>query len=208
VLTPTINPRARGRRAGVPGFIIAAGGGGAAPLIELVRRARREGPVAALEGVLNGTVNFMLDRLAQDDSFAQALGAAQAAGLAEADPSADLDGRDAAAKLRILALEAFGVVLSEDEVSRETLDERMAMRAALQPLKQVARIGMRHGRLVASVAFEPAGELATVGGDRNLLKVTSADGRVWTAGGRGAGRWPTTESVFADLGELVRARSV
>jgi homoserine dehydrogenase len=149
----------------------------------------------------------MLDRLGRGDSFAQALSAAQAAGLAEADPSADLDGRDAAAKLRILALEAFGVVLDEDEVSRERLDERVAARAALQPLKQVARLVLRHGRLAASVAFEPARDFATVTGDRNMLKVTSAvDGRTWTAGGRGAGRWPTTESVFADLGELVTAR--
>jgi homoserine dehydrogenase len=181
--------------------------GGGAPLIELVRRARRAGPVAGLEGVLNGTVNFMLDRLGRGDSFAQALSAAQAAGLAEADPSADLDGRDAAAKLRILALEAFGVVLDEDEVSRERLDERVAASAALQPLKQVARLVLRHGRLAASVAFEPARDFAAVTGDRNMLKVTSAvDGRTWTAGGRGAGRWPTTESVFADLGELVTAR--
>jgi homoserine dehydrogenase len=180
--------------------------GGGAPLIELVRRAKQAGPVAALEGVLNGTINFMLDRLARGDSFAEALSAAQAAGLAEADPSADLDGRDAAAKLRILALEAFGVVLGEDEVIRETLDERVAALAAIRPLKQVARIALRHGRLAATVAFEPAADLAAVTGDRNLLKVTSADGRTWTAGGRGAGRWPTTESVFADLGELAAHR--
>lgn len=194
-------------RAGGSKLLHSAAVGGGAPLIELVRHARQDGPVAGFEGVLNGTVNFMLDRLARGDSFAQALSAAQAAGLAEADPSADLDGRDAAAKLRILALEAFGVVLDEDEVGRETLDEGVAARAALQPLKQVARLALRHGRLVASVAFEPAGDFAAVGGDRNLLKVTSADGRVWTAGGRGAGRWPTTESVFADLGELLLARA-
>lgn len=181
--------------------------GGGAPLIELVRRVRSAGPIAALEGVLNGTVNFMLDRLARGDSFDAALTAAQAAGLAEADPSADLDGRDAAAKLRILALEAFGVAPGEDEVSRETLDAAVAARAGRQPLKQVARIGMRHGRLVASVAFEPAADFEAVTGDRNLLRVTSADGRVWAAGGRGAGRWPTTESVFADLTELALERA-
>ena len=95
----------------------------------------------------------------------------------------------------------------EDEVSRETLDAAMAARAGRQPLKQVARIGMRHGRLVASVAFEPAADFEAVTGDRNLLRVTSADGRVWTAGGRGAGRWPTTESVFADLTELALERA-
>lgn len=194
-------------RAGGSRLLHSAAVGGGAPLIELVRRARRAGPIVALDGVLNGTVNFMLDRLARGDSFGQALNAAQAAGLAEADPSADLDGRDAAAKLRILALEAFGVALGEDEVVRETLDAGVAARASLRPLKQVARIALHRGRLVGSVAFEPADGFEAVSGDRNLLKVTSADGRVWTAGGRGAGRWPTTESVFADLGELAQARA-
>jgi homoserine dehydrogenase len=181
--------------------------GGGSPLIELVRRARRAGPVAEVEGVLNGTVNFMLDRLAKGESFEEALKAAQAAGLAEADPSADLDGRDAAAKLRILALEAFGLVLQEADVSRETLDQAVAARAAGSPLKQVARISFRRGRPVATVAFERALGFEAVTGDRNLVRVSAPDGRVWTAGGRGAGCWPTTESVFADLAELSMQRA-
>ena len=176
--------------------------GGGAPLIETVRQARANGPIARLDGVLNGTVNFLLGRLAAGEDFDDALRAAQAAGLAEEDPSADLDGRDAAAKLRILALEAFDETVGETEVDRAILDERVIRLAATQPLKQVSRLSWENGRLKAQVTFAPDAQFAACDADRNLLRVVGLDGRVFSAKGRGAGRWPTSESVLSDLLDL------
>ncbi|HEY3812833.1 MAG TPA: homoserine dehydrogenase [Caulobacteraceae bacterium] len=176
--------------------------GGGAPLIETVRLARAVGPIARLDGVLNGTVNFLLACLHAGDAFDDALRAAQAAGLAEEDPSADLDGRDAAAKLRILALEAFDESIAEADVERAVLDDRIIRLAAKEPLKQVSRLGWENGRLKAQVAFAPDTAFAACDADRNHLRVVGIDGRVHTAKGRGAGRWPTAESVLSDLLDL------
>ena len=194
--------RAAAERSGAS-LVYSASVGGGAPLIEAVRAARKSGPIARLDGVLNGTVNFLLGRLAAGQSFADALEAAQAAGLAEEDPSADLDGRDASAKLRILAFEAFDEVVGEAEVERAALDDRVIRAAATQPLKQVSRLSWENGRLKAQV---PASRLTLTSPPpmrtRNLLRVVGLDGRVTTAKGRGAGRWPTAESVLSDLLDL------
>jgi homoserine dehydrogenase len=176
--------------------------GGGAPLIEAVRAARREGPIARLDGVLNGTVNFLLGRLAAGESFEAALAAARAAGLAEEDPSSDLDGRDAAAKLRILAFEAFGETVGEDQVERTPLDATVIRNAAAQPLKQVSRLSWENGRLKAQVTIAADPAFAAADADRNLLRIMGLDGRVRIAKGRGAGRWPTAESVMSDLLDL------
>ena len=76
-------------------------------MIETVRAARALGEITEFEAVLNGTVNFMLDRLSHGAAFDAALADARAAGFAEEDPSADLEGHDAAAKLRILAVRSL-----------------------------------------------------------------------------------------------------
>lgn len=183
-------------------LLYSASVGGGAPLIETVRRARAHGPVVRIEAVLNGTSNFILNRLAEGADFDDALAAARAAGFAEADPTADLEGLDAAAKLAILAYEAAGWRLPVEEVARQSL-------AADAPLpkgrvRQLARIDLECGE--ASVA------LADVTGDPLLhdlpdegsaIRVATTDGRVFTASGRGAGRIPTTESVWADLTDLL-----
>ncbi len=174
--------------------------GGAVPMIETLKRARAAGKVASFEGVMNGTVNFMLDRLDHGASFDQALDAAKRAGFAEEDSSSDLEGRDAAAKLRLLAYEAFGAIVATKDVPLETLGPSGHRRG----VKQLARCRREGDRLVSSVFLEPASDplFDDLDGERNALKVVLEDGRVFACRGRGAGRWPTTESVLADLGEL------
>jgi homoserine dehydrogenase len=178
--------------------------GGGAPLLEAVEAVGA--PIVAIEGVLNGTVNFILERLARGQSFDVALIAAQQAGLAEADPSADLSGADALAKLRLIALAAFAAV--PGEVWVEALTREIAERARGERLKQIARIVRDGDGLRGEIVFEPAagGAFADLYGDRNGIRIETNDGRVQIARGRGAGRWPTTESVFADLVDLRSAR--
>ncbi len=184
------------------GYSAAVGGG--APMIETMRAARAHGEIAGFEAVLNGTVNFILDRMAHGVSYEDALAEARRAGFAEEDPSADLDGLDAAAKVRILAFEAYGVDPGEAAVPREPLDAGACARVSARGgvWKQVGSCAAEGDRLLARVAFEPAASdspFAAARGERNALRVVTRDGRVFLARGRGAGRAPTSEAVFADL---------
>jgi homoserine dehydrogenase len=196
--------RSKGRR-----LAYSAAVGGGAPVVETVRAARAEGEVLAVEGVLNGTVNFLIDRLGRGVPFPAALEEARRAGFAEEDPSADLDGRDAAAKLRILAFEAFGQAPQETQVARQTFHLGLASSPqGWRSLRQVSRCRRTAHGLAAEVVYEPvdtASPFAGLKGERNALKVLMADGSVRACQGRGAGRWPTAESVLADLGDLHRA---
>ncbi|MDP3802960.1 homoserine dehydrogenase [Brevundimonas sp.] len=185
-------------------LLYSASVGGGAPLIETVRRARSHGAVARIEAVLNGTCNFILNRLAEGLAFDAALSAAKEAGFAEADPSADLTGLDAVAKLAILAHEAGLGRLEANGLTRETLAGNATLPTG--EVRQLARLDVRTGE--AGVAFRAVGGDALFAGlpdEWNALRVTTADGRVFTARGRGAGRIPTTESVWADLVDLVES---
>jgi homoserine dehydrogenase len=182
-------------------LLYSASVGGGAPLVETVRRARAHGPVVRIEAVLNGTCNFILNRLAEGQAFDAALDGARVAGFAEEDPSADLEGLDAAAKLAILAHEALDGGVAPEHIARETLHADIALPAGR--VRQVARLDVRGD--AAGVAFRAVdGDplLADLPDEWNALRVTTGDGRVFTARGRGAGRTPTAESVWADLSDL------
>ena len=100
-----------------------AGVGGGTPVLETIQRLRRDGAVVAVEGVMNGTANFLLGKLAEGWAFDDAVAKAQELGFAEADPATDVDGHDAADKLSILARDAFGVVLLPETIAKESLRE-------------------------------------------------------------------------------------
>jgi homoserine dehydrogenase len=187
-----------------------AGVGGALPALEAVRRAAASGRIQAISGVLNGTCNFVLDRIGAGLSLDAAVAAAQEAGFAEADPLLDLDGSDAAQKLALLVREAFGTALDWRRIPRRGfsgLDRSV--------LDAVARRG-RAVRLVASCERTAAGLRASVQplevaldhpfarlrGADNALRIEQRNGETMDLSARGAGRWPTTEAVLADLAEL------
>jgi homoserine dehydrogenase len=175
--------------------------GGGAPMIEALRRCRAEGAIESFEAVLNGTVNFILCRMEMGLPFEDSLRAARAVGFAEEDPRFDLEGCDALAKLRILAREAFRCDLPPD-VPCEGLsrDVRRCGR-----YRQIARCWRSNGSLLAEVRLEQisAGSpFFDLKGERNMLVIRMADGMTSVVRGRGAGRWPTTESLYADLVDL------
>lgn len=188
-------------------LVYSAAVGGGAPMIETLRAARQAGPVARFEAVLNGTVNFMLDRLSAGADFADALADARVAGFAEEDPSSDLEGRDAAAKVRLLSFEAFGETPGEGTITCDVLSD--AFRPNGGPVRQIGACVKSDAGLDATVLLNRELEdplFLALRGERNALKVYGEDGRVWSCKGRGAGRWPTTESVLADVADIVRAR--
>lgn len=187
--------------------------GGVLPVIETVRRLR--GRIASVEGVLNGTSNFVLDRLAQGDSLDAAVSEAQRLGYAEADPTDDLSGLDAARKLTLIAREAFGAELTAEDIARpgvaalETRADQVVR--AETPTRMIARVhatGANEG--IASVALTEVGAthpLASCRGADNTVVIRLRNGDEVALRGRGAGRWPTAESVLGDLLELRRARA-
>jgi homoserine dehydrogenase len=185
--------------------------GGALPALEAVRRAAAAGRVQSISGVLNGTCNDVLDRCAAGLSFDDALTAAREAGYAEADPLLDLDGSDAAQKLALLAREAFGTVLDWRRIPRRGILglDRSVLEAAArrgQAVRLVATCERTAAGLRSSVQplEVPHGHLfAKARGADNALRIESRDGRVTDLTARGAGRWPTTEAVMADLFDLV-----
>jgi homoserine dehydrogenase len=181
--------------------------GGALPALEITARAADLGTLRSIRGVLNGTSNFVLNELAAGRSLEQALAGARELGYAEADASLDLSGADAAHKLAVLA-QSLGLALRAGEVQREPIDEHTAARIADRgPLRQTATLRPEPGRLLARVALEPArGLFRDLPGAQNAIEIELDDGRSWFALAAGAGRWPTTEAVIADLNDLHAGR--
>lgn len=180
--------------------------GGAVPVLEVLGRDGGA-PFQALSGVLNGTANFVLGQCEKGRSLEAAVAEARARGLAEADPSRDLDGRDAAAKLCTVALLLGGPPLREDEVPCEPITT-----AALRPgLRQVATLERTADGWRARVALEcppPDSPLRQARGEQNVVVLGRADGSRECLRGSGAGRWPTAEAVLGDLLELARDRAL
>lgn len=190
----------------------AAAVGGGAPFLETVARARRFSDIHSLEAVLNGTVNFILTSLARGVAFDEAVVAAQQAGFAEPDPSADLSGDDARAKIGLLSYAAFGEEIAPGAIEIEALGAAKAARFTADggEWRQVARLDDDGaGRRTASVRFERRDDDPLFAGthfEANALRVTLADGRTLTCRGKGAGRRPTVESLLGDLGAIRRER--
>lgn len=187
--------------------------GGSAPMIEAVRRQARRGEIRMIEGILNGTCNFVLERCAAGRSLTNAVADAQEQGFAETNPDDDLFGTDAARKLRILARHAFGRELTAIDIRPLNADNLTRAQRDLkfgQLLRVVSRAGVENGRLFGEVslrALRVDHALAQVSGEWNRLLIEPANGPVLAVTGRGAGRWPTTEAVLADLFELRQAHT-
>jgi homoserine dehydrogenase len=182
--------------------------GGSMPVLEHASRLA-PGELRHLRGVLNGTVNFVLGELAGGCDLGQALAGARAKGLCEPDATRDLDGRDAADKLAVLAaaLGLQGLTVEREPLDMHAVDRARRAAARGNVLRQVATLEPRAARArVELVELEPTDPLADLPGARNAVVLEHADGSCQRLEGVGAGRWPTAEAVLGDLLELARAR--
>ena len=186
--------------------------GGAAPMLEAVNHEAARGGIRSIAGVLNGTCNYILDQCSQGLLLNEAVREAQACGFAEADPSEDLSGRDAARKLEILARHAFGRGLSALEIeplSTATLLQKQAALGPNEKLRSIARAWKLDSGIFGQVQLESVkleDAFANTCEEWNRLEIALEDGTSVAVAGRGAGRWPTTEAVLADLFDLAAAR--
>ena len=190
--------------------------GGAVPALEAVRAFAAGGGIVSLSGVLNGTCNYILDRIAAGCSWEQALAEAQAHGFAEQDPSADLSGSDTVCKLRLLARCAFpqADAYYVSSTGIDAIDPDWVQAAACDG-GRVRLVGTAHlfgGRVHLEVepgVVNASHPFAQIRNEENCLLIHTGQSNsqhVWT--GRGAGRWPTTAAVMADLFDLSRERRI
>jgi homoserine dehydrogenase len=180
-------------------------------MIERVRRLAADGEIASLTAILSGTCNYVLERCDAGVRLLDALREAQKLGYAEADAGEDLSGRDTARKLRILARHAFGRevdALSVEGIEDDALERHLADVSAGHTLRLIGTATkVSSGRLEAHVRLEWIGAdhpLVNIAREWNALAITLASGETTVVTGSGAGRWPTTEAVIADLFELRR----
>lgn len=192
---------------------------GAIPIIRPLRESLAGDTVQRVLGIVNGTTNFILDSMTRSGAdFDEALAEAQRLGYAEADPSADVDGHDAAAKAAILASLAFHSRVSISEVHREgirgitaeTIRSAAAMGCVVKLLAICALVETPDGPAI-SARVHPAmvpdtHPLASVHGAFNAVFVESAGAGELMFYGQGAGGAPTASAVLGDLVSVARNR--
>jgi homoserine dehydrogenase len=189
---------------------------GGVPIIAALSQCLAANQIQSLQGILNGTCNFILTSMTEDDrAYAEALAEAQRHGYAEADPTLDVDGTDAAQKLAILSQIAFGVNVPLAAIDRrgiaavEALDIRFA-RELGYTIKLLAEAWLHENQLalhVAPVLLRRQAPLALVRGPYNAIYVVGDAVGDTLYYGRGAGQMPTASAVIADLIDLAVGRA-
>jgi homoserine dehydrogenase len=193
-------------------LLYSAAVGGVLPALETIKRTKANGPLQGFSGVLNGTCNFVLEQLARGTTFSAAVRRAQEKGYAEKHPELDLDGIDAAQKLILLARAAFDVSLPLDSINRkgiqgitaETMRQTQERGQTVRLVVECRKSGDATEASVAPLVLPLDHALAQVTGAENRLIVQPEAGDPVVVSGTGAGRWPTTEAVMADLFDFKR----
>jgi homoserine dehydrogenase len=194
--------RACGKELGVEGTVM-----GGTPVLRLGQELLSAAGIHRMQGILNGTTNYILTQMESGATYAAALAEAQARGYAEANPAGDVEGYDAAAKVVILANLFLGAALTLAQVDRHGITQLTpadidAARAAGERWKLIGRIEKQAGQVTASVRptrLPLAHPLAGVNGVGNALTFsTDLLGDV-TLAGAGAGRVETGFAILSDL---------
>ncbi|MFN4081840.1 MAG: homoserine dehydrogenase [Saprospiraceae bacterium] len=185
---------------------------GSIPIFRQLRQFYRHDEVCCLEGVFNGTTNYILNQMSDNASpLEDALARAQAAGYAESDPSSDLQGADPAAKLSLLTARAFGLLLPPDMILRlgisQILPEDIAFAATrgrrVRLLNRAERVG--EGRAICAwtlpAMIGPSSPYYELPDAYNIVRVSSRHLGEMTFSGKGAGGAPTGYAVLSDVSD-------
>jgi homoserine dehydrogenase len=170
---------------------ISAATGAALPAADVARLSLRGFRCLRIRGALNGTSTFVLERLGAGDALADAIAVAQSRGIAEADPTGDLDGSDAASKLVLLANLLWDLRTSLDDVPREGIVDSSAIRAVRavgdgRRLRSVAAADGETGRLeVRLETLSPGDPLYALSGAEKAVAYDCGEvGEIIVSGGR------------------------
>jgi homoserine dehydrogenase len=181
---------------------------GVVPVIRVLQETLAAAHVERIHGIVNGTTNFILTEMARGGlSYAEALGRAQELGYAEADPTDDVTGRDAAAKMAILARLAFSSPVTLDQVVYEGIEHITAEDVAyardlglgLKLIGTAERVDGGISVRVHPAFLYPGHPLASVNGAFNAVTVESESITEITLSGPGAGGPQTASAVLGDV---------
>lgn len=177
--------------------------GGAMPIINLIQECLAGNSIQRIEGIFNGTCNYILTRMAEEGlDYKHVLSEAQELGIAEADPSYDVMGIDAACKLVILANTAYGNSATFEDVS---------VTGITQITPQALELAERNGytiRLIGEASEDvlsvapklvPKKHPLSIGGTLNLANIHTDLSRTITVSGAGAGSIETASAVLSDI---------
>ena len=191
---------------------------GGVPVINGATEGLSGDQVIGLCGILNGTCNFILTKMERDGlSFDEALTEAQELGFAESDPSSDVDGNDAQAKLAILSAAALGQPVEVNEINTrsirpvEAVDFVYARRLG-HTIRQIARAKIMGAEEVAAsvvpMLVERSSALARIEGSQNIVVFEGEHGGETAFSGYGAGGGPTAVAVVSDLHRIAKNESL
>lgn len=186
---------------------------GGVPVLAALQDGLMGDRLVQVRGILNGTCNYILTRIEQGGiSFADALAEAQQAGFAEADPTDDIDGHDAAAKLAILARVGLKIDVQPEQVVCRSIRSIAAVdfeyaRELGCTIRQIATATLHEGQ--AHLHVQPSLVSATSPfagalGSQNIVVSSGEFGGETTFGGQGAGGYPTAVAVVSDLLQAAR----
>lgn len=186
--------------------------GGGIPVIRVLKESLAANQIEAVLGIVNGTTNYILTRMGEEGlDFHTALEAAKAAGYAEADPSADLEGHDAARKIAILASIAFNTRITPDDVFVEGINritpQDISYARELGYVIKLLAIAREQDEVEVRVhpALLPKNHpLAAVQGVFNAIYVRGNAVGETMFYGQGAGQMPTASAVVGDVMEIAR----
>jgi len=182
--------------------------GGVVPVIRVIHETLAAAHIERVHGIVNGTTNFILSEMTRTGaSYGDALADAQRLGYAEADPSEDVNGRDAAAKMAIVARLAFGAAVSLDDVpyegiervTGEDIEYARELGLALKLVGSAERVGGGLAVRVYPAFLYGEHPLAAVNGSFNAVTIESPAITEITLSGPGAGGPQTASAVLGDV---------
>lgn len=188
--------------------------GGGVPIVQAINEGLAGNRIRRIVGILNGTTNFILTRMQEaGESYASALAAAQKAGFAEADPTFDVEGIDAAQKIAILGSLATGQWIRPEKIHTEGIsklqltDMRIVKNLLHQTIKLLAIAELRNHGWVLRVHPALVSQLHPFANVRNEYNAISVLGNAVSdvmLYGKGAGKLPTSSAVISDIIFLCR----
>ena len=189
---------------------------GGIPIVTNISQCLSANGIQSIHGILNGTCNFVISQMDElGTDYQEAVCEAQRCGYAEADPTTDVDGSDAAQKLALLSHLAFGARVHWKDIPREGIEllspedlrfaRELGYRVKLLAVAQLIQDGLELH--VGPQLVRSDSPLADVGSAYNAIRVVGdAIGRAWFHG-MGAGQMPTASAVVADLIDMVVGRT-
>lgn len=189
--------------------------GGGIPIIYPLYEIVKVNEVDEIQGILNGTTNFILTKMFQDGlSFSDSLRLAQEKGFAEADPTADLEGLDMVRKIAILSSIAYKGAIHIEQIDHFGItnindEDLVNIKKTGGVLKLIASSKQQKGKvniLIEPTIVQPTNLFSTVNEENNLIAINSSFNGNLKFFGKGAGRYPTANAIVNDIIAIIEAR--